>query len=422
MNDPLLSVENLAKHYSQRAGLLRREVSRVQAVSDVSFDLERGEILGLVGESGCGKSTTARTILHLEEPTDGTVRFDGTDISTLDTDELTKFRRRAQVVFQDPTSSFDPRMTIGESVAEPLRIHGMRDATRRREIVCDLLERVGLEADDFDRYPHTFSGGQRQRAALARALVVNPDLLVADEPVSALDVSVQAEILELLSDLVSEFDLTVLLITHDMTVVHDVCDRVAAMYLGEIVEKGPTSEVFENPEHPYTKALLDSIPAPNPRDRGRTAGLRGTPPSPSDPPTGCRFHPRCPAVIPPENFDIEQDVWQNLVSLRGDVLDGFSLDSFRETVASDRGETPAEIPPSKLVTALRERHGVPAELSDQAAEAALSNALDQLVAGNENQAQSILAEQFSSPCDQHNPALEKRGQPHAVACHLYSDD
>jgi len=253
---PLLAVENLTKHYPVTEGLFRREVGRVQAVDGVSFELAAGETLGLVGESGCGKSTVAETLLRLEEPTDGRVFFDGRELTAFDEAELTAFRREAQLILQDPTGSFDPRQSIGESVTEPLRIHGLEKRERRRAIGTDLLERVGLEASDYDRYPHEFSGGQKQRIAIARALAVNPRLVVADEPVSALDVSVKSAVLDLLTDLQAEFGIAMVFISHDLSVVREVADRVAVMYLGEIVEIAPTERLFESPDHPYTEALL----------------------------------------------------------------------------------------------------------------------------------------------------------------------
>ncbi|MFB6268957.1 MAG: ABC transporter ATP-binding protein, partial [Halobacterium sp.] len=315
-DDALLAVRDLEKHYPVRSGLLRRVTDHVQAVDGVSFDVREGETVGLVGESGCGKSTTATSLLRLEEPTAGDVYFDGEDITEYDKTEQKEFRRRAQMVFQDPNSAFDPRMTVGESVAEPLAIHGLRDDDRQQEIVADILERVGLSADDADRYPHEFSGGQKQRIALARALVLNPDLLVADEPVSALDVSVQAEILALLDDLQSELGLSMLLISHDLGVVRQVCDRVGVMYLGEIVEMAPTEELFEAPQHPYTEALLDSIPEPDPRDRGEAIELTGDVPDPQNPPTGCSFHPRCPRVVPPEDFEFADGEFRAVLDFR----------------------------------------------------------------------------------------------------------
>jgi peptide/nickel transport system ATP-binding protein len=409
---PLLEVENLTKHYPITEGVLRDEVGKVRAVDGIDFTVDRGETLGLVGESGCGKSTAATTALRLEEPTDGRVVFDGEDVTAFDDAALKRFRRRAQMIFQDPTSSFDPRMSIGESVAEPLRVHGMRDGERRRRIVRDLLERVGLDADDVDRYPHEFSGGQKQRVALARALVINPDLVVADEPVSALDVSVQADILDLLDDLQSAFDLAVLVISHDMGVVREVCDRVAVMYLGEIVETGPTAELFEDPRHPYTRALLGSTPVADPRRRGQGTRLTGDVPSPSDPPPGCRFHTRCPEVIADAPYDIEESVWRRVLNLRLRVATGrVDVDAVREYVADERGSDvdPADVDADAVTAELRDEFEVPAELSDPDAEAALSAALDRIAVGDVEGAADRLAEDFPTVCRRERPGLVPHG-------------
>ncbi|WP_135828210.1 ABC transporter ATP-binding protein [Halorussus halobius] len=296
-DDPLVRVEDLQKYYFEQDNLLDRllgnEPESVQAVDGVSFDVREGETLGLVGESGCGKSTTGETLLRLREPTGGAVEFDGQNV--FETDDLNEFRKRAQVVFQDPFSSLDPRMTAGQIIREPLDVHGVGTEAERRERVEELLERVGLSAGQVDRYPHEFSGGQRQRVGIARALALEPDFIVCDEPVSALDVSVQAQILNLLDDLQAEFGLTYLFIAHDLSVVRHISDRVAVMYLGEIVEFGPTEEIFENPSHPYTEALLESVPRADTSEQGRDVGtLSGDVPSPRDPPSGCRFHTRCP--------------------------------------------------------------------------------------------------------------------------------
>ncbi|WP_135854003.1 ABC transporter ATP-binding protein [Halorussus salinus] len=402
MTETLLSVSDLKQHYAITEGLLGREVGQVRAVDGVSFEVERGETVGLVGESGCGKSTVATTLMGLEEPTDGAVAFDGSPVADRERSHGREFRRRVGMVFQDPTSSFDPRMTVGESVAEPLSIHGVGDDARQREVVADLLERVGLSADDFDRYPHEFSGGQKQRAALARALVLNPDLLVADEPVSALDVSVQASILSLLDDLQREFDLGMLLISHDMAVVREICDRVAVMYLGEIVETGPTSEVLSDPQHPYTRALVSSVPAPDPGQRGSGVRLSGDVPSPADPPSGCRFHTRCPEIVQPEGYDFEQANWRAVMDLRA-ALDADEFDLDAQTDSS----------------AVRDRLDIPASLADEEADDVLSSALDALVAGDREAARHLLADEFETVCERERPTLRETDAGHPAACLLH---
>ncbi len=291
-----MRVRGLTKHFVQNDGFIDRLFGadrRVKAVQDVSFDIHEGETLGLVGESGSGKSTTARAVLRLDEPTAGTVDYDGTDLTALSGSEMKRMRRRMQMVFQDPASSLNRRKTVGQIIKQPMEIHGLYTGERDAR-VDELMETVGLPPTHSNRYPHEFSGGQRQRVGLARALAVDPDFLVADEPVSALDVSIQAQMLNLLSDLQAEFDLTMLFIAHDLSVIRHICDRVAVMYLGELVELAPAAELFANPQHPYTRALLDSIPEPVPELARERDALSGEVPSPIDPPAGCSFHPRCP--------------------------------------------------------------------------------------------------------------------------------
>ena len=508
---PLVRVRNLRKYFDDGDSMLDRllgeTTSAVRAVDGVSFDIHEGETLGLVGESGCGKSTTGETVLRLQEPTAGTIEFDGTALT--ESDDLLSFRRRAQVVFQDPFSSLDPRMTIGASVRQPLDVHewpwpdpdvettadvttdgieptvtvaddihrvdgvepvdgvatahltvrrrppedppdelptettvgadddagyvtvggepvevqvaealelavssgeslaievrvGRSDKQLRRERVADLLERVGLSADQFDRYPNEFSGGQRQRVGVARALALDPDFIVLDEPTSALDVSVQAQVLNLLGDLQSEFDLTYLFISHDLSVIRHICDRVAVMYLGEIVEIAPTDELFADPKHPYTQALLESVPRATTDERDREVEpLSGDVPSPRNPPSGCRFRTRCPLVIPPDDLDIPQEVYRAVMDLRGRVeRRDIGLDAIREEIGED----------DDLVDEL-ERRLFDVELPSEE-RSYVRAALESLIDGEWDDAESHLRERYESVCETTHPDGER------AACHL----
>ena len=294
---PLIEIIDLEKYFPVQGGVFRRVQDWVRAVDQVSFSINQGETFGLVGESGCGKTTIGLTILRLLEPTKGEIYFEGKNIVEFNDKQLDKIRREMQIIFQDPYSSLNPRMLIGDSVAEGLKIHNVGSADDRYQASVDLLRRVGLEEHHAKRFPHEFSGGQRQRIGIARALALEPKFIVADEPVSALDVSIQAQVLNLLRDLQDEFNLTYLFIAHDMSVVEHISDRVAVMYLGKIVELAPSEELFELPLHPYTQALMSAIPLPNPRHKKDRIILKGDVPSPINPPSGCRFHPRCPVAM-----------------------------------------------------------------------------------------------------------------------------
>jgi peptide/nickel transport system ATP-binding protein len=405
-DDVLVKVQNMKKHYPITKGVMRTEIGRARAVDGINFKLQRGETLGLVGESGCGKSTAATTMLQLEEATDGEIIFDGEDITEYDKRELKNFRRRAQMIFQNPDSSFDPRMSIGESIGEPLRIHGLKNRQKRRQIAKNLLDRVGIPPSDVDRYPHEFSGGQKQRVALARALAVNPDMIVADEPASALDVSIQAEILELMRELQDDFGLSILFISHNLGVIRDICDRVAVMYLGEVVEMGETQEIFEDPQHPYTRALLSSVPNADPRQRGNAIELTGDVPNPSAPPSGCRFHTRCPEVIQPDGYDFDQENWRAVMDLRIRLQQRkLDLEAAREFVVThDEAESVEAVTEEQTKQAIRDEFNLPARLDDSRAQSVLDEALDHIVRDELEDAETLLREEFETVCEVEPPS------------------
>ena len=456
MSDPLVHVDRLQKYYYERDSIVDRllghEPVAVRAVDGISLEIDRGETVGLVGESGCGKSTAGETLLRLREPTDGSVYFDGEDVFSMGADRLFAFRKRAQIMFQDPFSSLNPRMTAGEIVREPIDIHEVGTKRERRERARELLERVGLTADQLDRYPHEFSGGQRQRIGIARALALEPEFVVLDEPVSALDVSVQAQILNLLADLQAEYDLTYLFVAHDLSVVRHISDRVAVMYLGKIVETGPADELFESPEHPYTQALLESVPRAELAEQDREVEAPpGDVPSPRDPPSGCRFRTRCPQVIPPPSVDAEQSAYREVMEFRhrletGDLDlaeierqvsesggDGtLASDSDRDgTLASESDRDGALTPGSDRDGTLpsgSDRTGtdaVPVGLHESFFEHAfagedarvLDRSLALLAADERERAVDVLRERFESVCETTEPVLYRAHHP--VACHLY---
>jgi peptide/nickel transport system ATP-binding protein len=432
---PILETTGLKKHFSRADALdelLGADLGTVKAVDGVDLTVHERETLGLVGESGCGKSTTGRSILRLLEPTDGTVVFAGDDLGDLSKADLRKKRRDMQMIFQDPLSSLDPRQSVGGTIAEPLTIHdlpaeeppeGTSRKEQRRERVTELMEAVGLDPSQRDRYPHEMSGGQRQRVGIARALAVDPDFIVCDEPVSALDVSVQAQILNLMEELQEEFGLTYLFIAHDLSVVRHICDRIAVMYLGEVVEVAATDELFDDPKHPYTRALLSAIPEPDPTVDTDRVILAGDVPSPVDPPSGCRFRTRCPSVIPPADVDIEQAAFREVMDFRQRVEeDRIDVDALRDperpAAAADGGTEARSVAGESFDAS-------PASVVDDLFDATLTGAnrstveraVEQLLADERSAAAETLRERFETVCERDRPSLQD--EPHPAACHLY---
>ena len=421
--EPLLAVEDLKTHYPITKGWLRREVGRIRAVDGATFSVGHGEVVGLVEESGSGKSTTAASILGLEEPTDGEIYFDGQPVTELEGSDLRAFRRRAQLIVQDPNDAFNPRLTVGEAVAEPLRLHGMADESRRRGIVENLLERVGLSATDADRYPHEFSGGQKQRIGIARALAVDPDVIICDEPVSALDVSVQAQILNLLEDLQERFDLSYIFIAHDLSVVEHISDRVAVMYLGKFAEVAPTEEVYAPPYHPYTEALLSAIPEPDPLWEGEQIFLPGAVPSPINPPSGCRFHTRCPRIVQSPEYDLDQQVWRALLTLKQRAREAESINAIlamEDDVEAGVETDPREMSTDELDRLVRAEFELPDRMDDPTAEREFVEVMELLSENDDLEAAARrLDEAFSSPCEKTDPEGIYSSPTHQIACLLY---
>jgi peptide/nickel transport system ATP-binding protein len=415
--ETLVAIDNL-KTYYESGGLLTDEP--VKAVDDVTLHIERGETLGLVGESGCGKTTLGRTLVQLESATAGTVEFDGTDVTQLSGSELKNWRRNAQIVFQDPESSLNDRMTVGEIIREPLDVHDWKTPRERRQRVRELLETVGLREEHYYRYPHQFSGGQRQRVGIARALALSPEFIVLDEPVSALDVSVQAKILNLLEDLQDEFGLTYLFIAHDLSVVRHICDRVAVMYLGNIMEVGPGEELFAEPSNPYTHALLSAIPEANPGSEKERITLRGTPPSPRDPPSGCPFSTRCPAKIRPEKYrDTDDDLWERIEVLREVLRErGRAERSLSERARALLGMDTRFSDIEEMHEELFGDVEVPERIQTH-----LDEVEERLRDNDEAGAIALLREEFGSECDTEMPVHhEVSGTDRTSLCHRHKDE
>jgi peptide/nickel transport system ATP-binding protein len=412
-DDPLVVVEGLRTHYESERLVGGKPV---KAVDGVSVEIGRGETFGIVGESGCGKTTLGRSILRLEDVNGGRVSFDGTDVTTLGRRDLTDWRRNAQMVYQNPTSSINERMTVGEIVREPLDIHDWGTPGERRERVSDLLDRVGLRPEHYYRYPHQFSGGQRQRVGIARALALEPEFIVLDEPVSALDVSVQAKILNLLADLQAEFDLTYMLIAHDLSVVRHICDRVGVMYLGKLMEVGPTKQLFESPANPYTRSLLSAIPQPDPDAGADRITLRGTPPNPRDPPSGCVFSTRCPFKIrPAEHGDLTDEQWAAIEAFRGVIRERDQarvtvLERLKARLGIDDRFTPIDEIASELLD--------PVSFPDPV-EGTLEEATALVADGNVPAARDRLREAFGGVCEAEAPEQHGIADGQVSRCHRH---
>jgi|AntRauMinimDraft_4_1070384.scaffolds.fasta_scaffold00688_7 peptide/nickel transport system ATP-binding protein len=416
-DDTLVEVRNLRTYYE---GDRLFGDPPVKAVDGVSFDIQRGETLGVVGESGCGKTTLGRTLLQLEDPTGGEIRFEGRDVTELSGADLRSWRRDAQIVFQDPDSSLNDRMTVGEIVQEPLDVYEWQTPRDRRKRVKELLDTVGLRPEHYYRYPHQFSGGQRQRVGIARTLALEPEFIVLDEPVSALDVSVQAEVINLLEDLQEEFGLTYLFIAHDLSVVRHICDRVAVMYLGNVMEIGSTEELFTDPANPYTHALLSAIPEPDPTIEKSRLTLQGTPPNPRYPPSGCPFSTRCPARIRPEEYeDLDDAVWSSISTL-GEVLrereraEQSVTDRIRELLGRDAEFDTVD----EVYAELFDDHDLPDD-----AESVLADVATYARENDESRALDVLDDAFGGICESEAPDAHAVGDTGRQSlCHRHASE
>jgi len=415
---PILKVNELKKHYIDSTGIIDRirssPPSRVHAVDGVSFTVSRGDTVGIVGESGCGKSTLAETLVGLKKPTSGNATLFENDIHEWVDQNRKRFARNVQFVFQDPSSCLDPKMTLRELIREPLEVHDVGTREHQNNLVDKTITKVGLSVDQLDRYPGELSGGQRQRVGIARAIILEPQLLVLDEPTSALDVSVQAQILNLLQEIQADLELTTLIISHDISVIRYLCNKVLVMYLGKVAEIGRTENIFSNPAHPYTKTLLESVPKVGETDI-EYEEVDPDIPSPRDPPEGCRFHTRCPAIIPPDKFNFEQSEWKSVFDYKLDLQSGKLSHEKLVSIADQQG---IDKDKGSLTNLLQNRYEINGEISDSTAQQILTESFTDLIEGNTESAYQIIAEEFQSPCEQKSPSSSVVTDDHEAFCHL----
>jgi peptide/nickel transport system ATP-binding protein len=434
--EPLVEVQNVSKLFDMTQGvtdrLLQREPNPVRAVDDVSLTINEGDILGVAGESGCGKTTLGKLLVKLHEPTYGSINFDGKDITNLSKQEENEFRQRVQMIFQDPFESLNPRMTVFQAVMEPLKINDIGEGYQdRRDRVKEVLNDVGLSPAEayLDEFPKELSGGELQRVAIARALVVNPDFIVCDEPVSMLDVSIRAGVLNLMKELQDEYGLTYVFISHDLSLIRYMCDRTAIMYLGDVIEQGPTSDVVMNPKHPYTEALFDAVPEIDPGAERHRANVTGEVPNPRNPPSGCRFHPRCANIIPPEDWTGSQDAFRRVFQFKRRVLqDDIDVE---EAVESEGRRSADAILRRGLALELPEEHTLADEHSRTVdpsvldvptdAERTLRQAAEKLLEGDDERAKAELDGEFTTICERKHPEMREAGS-RITACHLYEKE